>query len=280
MKCIKKVIDLHLHTTASDGVKTPEQLVEKAYQNGLAAIAVTDHDTIDGLLKAEEKASELGIELVKGVEFTTNYEPVMHIIGLNLDIQNKELKELLHKLDKSRLRLLAKALRHVKENGIDVTAKDICEEKGTVTILNLKNYLLEKNMVETGDDLDLDLLSIINEWRAVTPSPSECIQLIHGCNGIAILAHPALLSREYVHLKQIVLQLKQYGLDGIEVIHPSHTTQERAIFKTWAEELKLFQSGGSDYHGVGKRIHTGSSNPEDDIYVSYSFLEEMKGCNV
>lgn len=268
-------IDLHLHTTSSDGIYSSSEVVHMASENHLCALAITDHDTIEGIAEAIEAGNTYGIKIISGVEFTTNYEPVVHILGLNLNVNNRELKDHLRHLEQIKLKLLAKALKLVRMDGIKVNAQLIHSKKGTVTILNLKEYLLEHGITQSQDGLDNELQSILDEWRAKTPSVRECINLIHSSGGIAILAHPMLLIKDYRKLKQIIISMKEEGLDGIEVIHPSNTSEEETLLIEWATELELLCSGGSDFHGTHDRTCLASGNGSGDLYIPYLYLKKM-----
>lgn len=277
MSNINAGVDLHIHTVASDGVLTPTQVVEKAYSNKLKAIAITDHDTIDGVTEAIEVAKQYGIEIVSGAEFTTNHKPVVHILGLGIDIKDKRLIAHFNQLEKSKLFLLTKAIRFLRKDGVDIDVRKIQEEMKTVTILNIKNYLLEHGLDTEGDERDSKLQNIIDEWIEGTPSPQECIKLIHLCGGKAILAHPIHLFRDRDALKAVISEFRVWGLDGIEINHPDHLDADKRIFEKWASEMHLLCSGGSDFHGVNGRDDVASGNSDDDSFVPYIYLEEMRG---
>lgn len=269
-------IDLHIHTTASDGVDSPWEIVNKAYQSGIKAIAITDHDTISSVKDAMAAALELGMECVQGAEFSAKYTPAMHILGLYIDTDNEELNQVLNRLKKSRMRLMSKALKKVNEHGIKLSSMQLKEEKGLVSIANLKEYLLENHRMEEQSSLDAELTDIIKEWNQLLPSAKEWISLIHSCNGLAILAHPKSLGQDDYVLKETLTCLKQWGLDGVEAIHPSHSCEDVQRIKELAKELDLILSGGSDYHGKGGRCTIASTCKSDSSYVPYSYLETMK----
>lgn len=269
-------VDLHTHTTLSDGIYSPSEVVRMAAEKHLYALAITDHDTCEGIPEAIDAAEKYGIEIICGVEFTTNYEPVAHILGLNLDINNPLLKRHLKKLEKAKLKLLTKAIKTVRDSGINVNAKTIYSKKGTVTILNLKEYLVEQGFIQTGDWLDIELLNILDEWKTNTPDVKECIELIHACGGVAILAHPMLLSKDYLKLKQTIIDMKADGLDGIEVIHPSNQPDEEKLLYSWATELRLLRSGGSDFHGTHERTILADGEENSNLFIPYTYLQAMK----
>ena len=270
----RRIADLHMHSTASDGIDSPVELVRKAAKNGISAIAITDHDTILGIQDALSEANTMGIEVIPGVEFSVEFTPVMHILGLFLDINNLDLICTLKKVEKMRLYLISKSFRILRSHGIIVTPQEvICSEK-YLSLKNLTNYLVNSNMVTCKQEVNILLSNVWAEWHKSLPSPATCISLIHECGGIAVIAHPQLLYLCDKELKEILTRLSGLGLDGIEVIHPEHQDEDRRKLNTWAWELKLIASGGSDYHGKKKkdRFPTITS----DTVVSYTKIEQMK----
>lgn len=277
MSNINVGVDLHIHTVASDGVLTPAQVVERAYSNKLKAIAITDHDTVDGVAEAIEIAKQYEIEIVSGAEFTTNHKPVVHVLGLGIDIKDKRLIAHFNQLEKRKLFLLIKAIKFLRKDGVDIDIRKIQEEIKTVTILNIRNYLLGHGLDTEGDERDREMQNIIDEWIEGSPSPQECIKLIHVCGGKAILAHPIHLFRDMDALKAKISEFREWGLDGIEIIHPDHLDADKRIFEKWASQMHLLCSGGSDFHGVKGRDSVASGDSDDDSFVPYIYLEEMRG---
>lgn len=269
-------IDLHIHTTASDGADSPYESVKKAYQSGITAIAITDHDTVSGVRDAMAATSEFGIECVQGAEFSAKYTPAMHILGLFIDIDNEKLKSELNRIKKGRMRLMARALKKVNEYGIKLSSMQLKEETGMVSIANLKDYIRQNKLITEQCSIDEELTEIMREWNQLLPTAKEYISLIHSCNGLAILAHPKSLGQNDEELKETLTCLKKWGLDGVEVIHPSHSSKDIQELKSLTEELDLICSGGSDYHGRGGRCVFASTSKSDSNYVPYSYLESMK----
>lgn len=263
-------IDLHMHTTASDGVDSPEEVVKMAASKGYAAIAITDHDTISGIKAALTEAEVDKIEVVPGVEFSINFRPVMHMLGFYIDVNNEKLHQYFRGIDKMRMCLITKSFKMLKYFEIKVNPIQLLKEKKAITIVNLKNYLLEHEILQDNVELNNFFEDVLDEWRNCLPSPKECIDLIHDCNGVAFLAHPKLLSRDDSQLKELVTQLKKDGMDGIEIIHPKHPDNDRIKYMEWANELGLMYSGGSDYHGKGEQILQPNS------FIPYSCLKVIQ----
>ena len=140
-----KHIDLHMHTTASDGMESPELIVQKAVKEKIAAIAITDHDTVAGINKALEVAENQNIELIQGAEFSAGFNPVMHIIGLFIDINNEFLLNELNRLNKMRMRLITKSFKMIACRGIEISPQQVLNEKKAITIVNLKQFLEDNN---------------------------------------------------------------------------------------------------------------------------------------
>lgn len=278
LKEVRDGIDLHIHTKCSDGVLTPTQVVEKAYLKRLKTIAINDHDTVEGIEEALKATRYFGeIEVIAGAEFTTNYKPVAHILGLGIDINNKHLISHFKQLERKKLFFLTMAIKFLKAEGINISMKKVQEEMQTLTILNIKNFLLEQGLTIKGDARDNKLQEIIDEWVLATPSPQECIELIHVCGGKAVLAHPVHLHDDKSVLKNKIIDFCNWGIDGIEIIHPDHTDADRDIFKMWAKEMNLSCSGGSDFHGVNGRDDLASGDSKDRSFVPYRYWEELRG---
>jgi len=271
---VNKIADLHIHSTASDGLDSPAELVRKAADNGLSAISITDHDTVSGINSAIAEADILGIEVIPGVEFSVRFSPIMHILGLFVDISNKELLRVLEKVTKTRMYLVSKSFRVLSDYGISIKPQDVLRSKKYLSIKNLVEYLVDENLATSKLEVNTMLSGVWKDWESCLLTSSMCISLIHSCNGIAILAHPQLLYLHDNELKKVLIQLKAFGLDGIEVVHPDHKEEDRQKLSEWAHELQLLTSGGSDYHGKYKRSQFSTSI--SDTIIPYVNLEHMR----
>lgn len=267
-----RVADLHIHSNASDGMDSPVELVRKASQNGISAIAITDHDTVSGIKYAMAEANSLDVEIIPGAEFSVSFKPVMHILGLFLDIENQHLVHSLDSISKTRKALISNAFRVLKSCGIIVNPRDVLFQKKSLSLKKLTEYLVENKLIANDVDIETIFFEIWKTWHDCLPTPAECISLIHSCNGIAILAHPQLLCIEDDELKSLLKQLCQLGLDGVEVFHPKQSYEDRRKLLDWANEMNLFVTGGSDYHGNQKWI----SSQISDIVTPYATLKKMK----
>lgn len=268
------IVDLHMHTSESDGRDSVATVVKIAAKNKLFAIAITDHDTVSGIETALIEAKKYNLEIIPGVEFSVSYKPHIHILGLFVDYQDAELNRHLKKVTSSRMRLVTKAFRIVRNNGIDILPQQVKDDKGYVSVESLGEYLLEHQLLKNKQEMDSYLCSVWDEWKNCLPSAQECIALIHKCNGLAVLAHAKLLGLNDYELESLLVELHSYGLDGVEQIHPKHSEEDVKKLKNWTDSLGMFYSGGSDYHGKGGRDIMLSDR--DEKIVPYSWVERMK----
>jgi hypothetical protein len=241
-------IDLHLHSTASDGTSAPEVVVLAARDAGLRALALTDHDTVEGIAPARDAAKAAGMELVPGVELSA-YEGTdeVHILGLHI-VQLDEMRDSLAVFREARRERAAGIVRLLNGLGVRITFDDVLAVAGDAAI---GRPHVARAMVENGWAMDLrDAFdrylgagrpASLDKRRVSIP---EAIELIHRCGGIAVLAHPG---PESTHER--IERLAAMGLDGLEVIHPSHSADDRARLLSLTKHLNLVPSGGSDSHG-------------------------------
>jgi 3',5'-nucleoside bisphosphate phosphatase len=241
-------IDLHLHSTASDGTSAPEVVVLAARDAGLRALALTDHDTVEGIAPARDAAKAAGMELVPGVELSA-YEGTdeVHILGLHI-VQLDEMRDSLAVFREARRERAAGIVRLLNGLGVRITFDDVLAVAGDAAI---GRPHVARAMVGNGWAMDLrDAFdrylgagrpAYLDKRRVSIP---EAIELIHRCGGIAVLAHPG---PESTHER--IERLAAMGLDGLEVIHPSHSGDDRARLLSLTKHLNLVPSGGSDSHG-------------------------------
>ena len=241
-------IDLHLHSTASDGTNAPEVVVQAARAAGLHALALTDHDTVEGILPAREAATAMGLVLIAGVELSA-YEGAeeIHVLGLHLE-RLDEMRDALAIFRVSRRERAEGIVRLLNEQGVRITFDDVISVAGDAAIgrPHIARALVENgwamNLRDAFDRyLGAGRPAYLDKRRISIP---EAIALIHRCGGIAVLAHPG----QYGTHERLE-RLAAMGLDGVEVIHPSHSAEDRARLLTLSTHLKLVPSGGSDSHG-------------------------------
>jgi predicted metal-dependent phosphoesterase TrpH len=248
-------VDLHSHSTASDGSCAPAAVVREAHRLGLAALALTDHDTTEGLAEAMAEGAELGIRVVPGVELSAVEEELeTHILGLHLsDIRPIDSK--LADLRAMRRHRASKIVELLNSQGVRITFEAVLEQAGGAAIGRphvARALIAEGWAVDSRDAFDRYLAAgrpgfVAKEQLTV----ADAIALIHRAGGLAIVAHPAQLgTRERIHA------LVDEGLDGIEVKHPSHGSEDVLRLSALVDHFGLVPSGGSDWHGgaAGQRM--------------------------
>jgi predicted metal-dependent phosphoesterase TrpH len=247
-----KRMDCHVHTTASDGIHSPSEVVRLARKAGLAAVAITDHDTVSGIDEAMEEGKRLGIDVVPGVEISTLWQgKEIHMLGLFLNHQDPFLTAKLEELRNVRVLRNRMMIKKLNQLGIDITLEEVEARKKGKADLNvgrphIAEVLIEKGVVRTMNEA-FDLYLGKDGKAYVTPdriSPMEAVNLIHRSGGAAVIAHPGLYG-----LDELIPLLVEKGLDGIEVNHPDHAEEDRERYYRMAIEYRLIATAGSDFHG-------------------------------
>ncbi len=274
-------VDLHLHTTASDGVLSPAEIVRYAKSKGLQAIAITDHDTIEGCEEALSEGSRVGFEVIPGIEISAEYSPgSMHILGFFLDIHHPLLNERLEYLQKARAERNPKMVAKLNQLGIKVTYEEVLRASGggQVGRPHFANVLLEKKIVKSFQEafdrfLKKGAPAYVDKFRFTS---KEALHFIHESRGVAVLAHPNTLGvSRYSELEKVIVQLADEGLQGIEVYYPEHSSAEVTQYKTLADRYNLLSTGGTDYHGIEKNeLDIGVGRGE--MKLPYSIVEGIK----
>ena len=275
-----RIIDLHVHSTESDGTLTPEELVTEAKKAGLSAFALTDHDTCQGVDKAMPHAVSAGIELIPGIELSTDYHgKEVHIVGLYIDTENDELLSKTAEYRKCRSERNALMVEALRKEGLSITMEELVAENPdcVITRANIARFLYEhgqiKSVREAFDRYIGDYCKCYVGRLKV--SSSDAVRLIKNAGGIAILAHPLLYGLSSTNLQKLIEELKETGLDGLEAIYSTYTTGEEQQMKRLANKNGLLISGGSDFHGTNKPdIFLGKGR--GNLYIPYSILEELK----
>lgn len=274
------MIDLHTHSTESDGTFSPAELMQLAADTGLSAIALTDHDTVKGISKARPAAERLGIELVPGIELSTDYNGTeVHMLGFYIDDTNAAfLKKLQEFIDSRNLRNEKMAALLQKE-GFDVTLDKLMKEypESVITRAHFARYLTEHSFVKDRETVFRKYLG--DGCRCYVPrekiSPFEAIDLIKLGGGLAFFAHPVLCHMNHDRLRFFLRDLKEHGLTGLEAVYSMNSPGDERNMKKFAAEYDLLISGGSDFHGENKpciRLGTGKGN----LNLPDSILEDIK----
>jgi hypothetical protein len=282
-----KWVDLHVHSTESDGTLTPEELITEAEHAGLAAIALTDHDTASGVAKASSLAAARGIELVAGIELSTQYtygsnnkkEKEVHIVGLFIDPENELLKAKTAEFISSRQNRNAQIVKALQAEGFDITMEALCAENkdSVITRANIARFLHEHGMVKSRQEAFDKYIGdgckcFVGRFKV---TPMEAVSLIRQAGGVAILAHPILYHMSMQSLQQLIEELKAEGLCGIEALYSTYTPGEERLIREVAARNDLLISGGSDFHGSNKpTIHLGTGH--GNLRIPYSVLQALK----
>lgn len=280
-----KSVDLHVHSNKSDGTLAPSDLVTLALSKGLSAFALTDHDTTEGIdeaLAAAEEARAQGadIEVIPGIEFSTEYEGKdIHIVGIDMDYKSDAFQKYLKDFQDSRDNRNRKMCHKLTEHGVDITYEKLRAEypDSVLTRAHYAKYMMEhgavKSMSEAFDRYIGDRAPCFLPREKVTPS--QAVSLILESGGIPILAHPILYHMSDARLDKLVATLKEAGLVGIEAIYSTYNTAEERQIRKLADKYDLRISGGSDFHGgtkPGLEMGTGYGK----LFVPYEVLEKLR----
>jgi predicted metal-dependent phosphoesterase TrpH len=273
-------IDLHVHTMASDGTLSPADLVQYAKARGLEAIAVTDHDTVEGLDEAVAEGITTGLEVVPGVEISADHaEGALHILGYYLDFKSSALLKRLAVLQDARAERNPKIVRKLQALGFAISFAEIEQEAGSglvgrphfAQVLLKKGYV--KSMQEAFDKyLKKGAAAYEEKFRFPVP---EAISMIADAGGIPVLGHPATLNCNGLQLEANIKAWKGVGLQGIEVYYSDHDAAQTSGYAALARRYGLIPTGGSDFHGSmikGIELGVGKGN----LNIPYSVLQELK----
>lgn len=262
--------DLHTHSRVSDGTDTPEELIVAALSEGLDTIALTDHDTTEGLSRAANVARSRGVRLLPGVELSARDEWVsVHILGYLFDPQDQELSDKMREIRESR-RTRAESI--VERINVDyellwdeVVAQSA--EGATIGRPHIADALIARGYARDRGDAFEGIL----HWRSgyvrphYAPSPVEAVRLIRAAGGVPVLAHPGTRDAERVIPPEKLEQLVEAGLFGLEIDHPENNPDAQARLRVLAQEFSLATTGSSDYHGTGKSNRLGECTTSDDV---------------
>lgn len=250
-------IDLHTHSNKSDGSLSPTALIDEAKSIGLSAIALTDHDTIDGLEEAINRGNEIGVRVVPGVELSTEYMGRdVHIVGLFIDYKNETFLNHLKNFVDSRELRNKKMCDKLTEAGIPVIYEELIEMFGdsVLTRAHYARYILSKGYIKSLPEAFERYIGDHSPYYIPREkvTPKQGVELILNAGGVPILAHPILYKLGKDALETLVKDLKEYGLVGIEAIYSTYTNADERTIRNLASKYNLLISGGSDYHGEAK----------------------------
>lgn len=250
-------VDLHVHSTRSDGTYTPTELVNYAVEKGLSAFALTDHDTIDGINEAVEAAKDKPVTVIPGIEYSTEYlGRDVHIVGLFIDYKSPAFVEYLNSFKQSRIDRNHKLCRNLQNAGIDITYDALIQmfPDAVITRAHYAKFLLSKGYVTSLKEAFARYVGDHTPYfvHREKITPEEVIQLTLKAGGVPVLAHPTLYHLGKEQLDILVSTLKSKGLAGMECIYSTYSAAEEREMKALAAKYGLLASGGSDFHGANK----------------------------
>ena len=252
------MIDLHTHTTCSDGTDSPRELVNKAIVQGIEVLGITDHDTTSGWEEATQSLRG-SLQLALGAEISclTNDGISVHMLGLLFDPLHEEMQQVLEETRDGRLPRMRKMIEKMRAEGMDISIEDVekaMPSGATMGRPHLADALVAKKIVKSRDEAFIDLLHNDSRFYVshAAPTPVEAIALIRRAGGVAVIAHPFASHRGQILKPEDFSDLLSAGLNGIEVDHRDQNPDERAMLRVIALELDLVMTGSSDYHGTGK----------------------------
>ncbi len=274
-----KFIDLHTHSLKSDGSMTPAELVRHAKASGLSAVALSDHDTLDGVAEAVAEGEKIGLEVVPAIELSAISDTETHILGYYIDTTDKTLLNRLEDVRRVRFERLEQTCRALRDNGFDVTMDEARKYAGSGIICraHFARLMADKGYVKSPKEaFDLWLGNgrpCCNNQQLLTDE--ECVKLIKGAGGAAFVAHLHLTRKPHDELAAFLTRLKGVGLDGVEGYYTEYTPEMQDEYQQMAKDLGLMISGGTDFHGAMKP-HISIGKGLGNLQIPYSVLENIK----
>ncbi len=268
---MKLKVDLHTHTNFSDGFYSPGELLKKAKENGIGIISITDHDSVTGVIEARKISDRIGIEIIPGLEISTEIgDNEIHILGYFIDPDNKELERYLVFFREERFKRAIRIVEKLNSIGIHLTMDDVLTQSKNSAIgrPHIAQAMQNKGLVNS-------FFEAFNKYignkgpafeKKVHLSPQSACKIINDAGGLSFIAHPGKMP------EHLIKELIEAGIDGIEVIHPSHTANQTKYYRGIVNEYFLLESGGSDYHG-GKRE---DDNNLGKYYTNSKIIETMR----
>ncbi len=247
-------VDLHLHSTASDGSYSPAKVIELAAARGLTTVALTDHDTVDGLAEAGAAADAHGMNFINGIECdAASTKGTLHILGYFVDPHCERLTSFLADARTRRRERNRAMLEQLKVHGIDLASDGHVISLDSLGRRHVAQRLVDLGVVSHPTAAFRDYIGEGGEAYVPMPSPGarEVIDVLHHAGGVAVLAHPVTLqAMNALELETTIARFVHYGLDGIEVVHPAQSQGQRQQFLQLAQRFDLVTTGGSDFHAL------------------------------
>lgn len=264
--------DLHIHSNMSDGTYSPKEVVDLAKTAGLTTIALTDHDNVDGILPAQERGKEVGVEVIPGIEFTTELPRAeLHILGYFINSADGDFTAVLETVQADRVKRIYKIVDKLKQLGIQIEPEDVFSISGKKAPgrPHVARALIKKGAVATFKEafnryLDHRSPAFVPHYKL---APAEAVKVILKAGGIAVLAHPVISNYD-----EIIPELMSYGLRGIEIYYTGYSPEQVDRYLNLARKYGLLATGGSDFHGAdsGRDIKLG------EIFIPDALVEKLR----
>lgn len=276
----KKYIDLHTHSTTSDGSMSPAEVVRHAREKGLAAIALTDHDTIDGVKEALEEGIRSGVEVIPGIEISVDFKPEMHLLGYFPRINGyTAISKELEVIKQGREVRNKKIINRLNELDIDITLEEVGKvaHGDIIGRPHIARVLVDRGFVKSIDEafdryLSREGMAYFKRFELL---PEDGIRAIRNAGGLPVLAHPVFLRKSLSELDLLLARLKEFGLAGIEALYSENSKEDTGNFLRLAIKYELLVTGGSDFHGSFKPgIELGRGRGA--LEVPYELLEKLR----
>jgi 3',5'-nucleoside bisphosphate phosphatase len=278
-RIVIKKIDFHTHTTASDGIYTPRQLIDLAVRNGLVAMAITDHDTVEGLPEAVDYAASIGFRLYPGVEFSIEYDTgSFHLIGFNIDYGHRELKSTVSRLAEYRGTRAYRIIDDLKKHGIEIPLDEVMALAGGGAIgrPHIARVMVNHGFASNIKDIFKSYLvkGKPGYVKKVRIEFAEAVALIRESGGIPVIAHPVSLECiDMVEFEGLLRGFVDAGVEGMEVYASMHTPGMAEQYRILAVKYNLLMTGGSDFHGDKDEI---IGNYQKDSPIPYELYPQLE----
>ena len=277
---MKKYIDLHIHSTASDGTCSPTEIVHLANQLEMKTIALTDHDTVFGIAEAKRECEKYGIEFIPGIEMSVDCAGTYEILGYFIDYENKEFLQKLNQRNIWRVERMYKMIERLNSLGYEINADEVeaIAGNGSVGRPHIAKVLVQKGYFNNIKEVFKSLIADGKKGYVETRNYSieEVVKIILDAGGVPVLAHPYLMKISDERLEQEVKKLVSYGLRGIEAYYYESTPSKTKYHLELAEKYNLLVTCGSDFHGTNKKNTFGDSIGGREKVEDYTIVENLK----
>ncbi|NQT90338.1 MAG: PHP domain-containing protein [Candidatus Omnitrophica bacterium] len=267
----ERLADLHIHTTYSDSSFTPEQAIRRAKEAGLSCVAITDHDSVDGLEEAISAGNSCGVEVIPAVEVSAEENgKELHMLGYFIDYKDEKLKAALRKIRDDRKHRVHKMVELLNKHGFDIDAEDVIKFAGDISIsrLHIAQYMEKQGLIPSWREAFKKYIGdsgpcYVSSFRY---SARQVVDMIKDAKGIPVIAHPGLN-----RIDAIMTVLLESGIEGVEAYHLEHRNPVSSYYEAYAKEHNLLITGGSDCHGMIKgKVLMGK------VGMPYSYVEALK----